>query len=95
MAEDNNNTVTRLHVRVTPNAGRNEVTGFQDGVLYVRIAAPPDKGKANKELIAHLSWVLDISKSSLRLVRGLTSRNKVVAVDGLSQEEINRRIISK
>ena len=45
----------RLAIKVTPNAGRNEITGFKDGVLQVRIAAPPDKGKANKELIDFLS----------------------------------------
>jgi uncharacterized protein (TIGR00251 family) len=92
LAADDKNTVTWLHVRVTPGAHRNETTGFKDGMLNIRIAAPPDKGKANKELISHLSRVLDISKSSLRLLKGHTSRRKVIAVDGLTEPEIIRRI---
>ena len=87
-----NNTLTRLPVRVTPHASRNEITGFKDGVLHIRIAAPPDEGKANTELLAYLGRILDIGRSSLRLLKGHTRRNKVIAVDGLSQAEIIRRI---
>jgi len=92
LAGDSNNTGTRLHVRVTPRASRNEISGFTDGVLYVKVVALPDRGKANKELIDYLSRILDISKSSLHLLKGHTSRNKVIAVDGLSLEDIIGRI---
>ncbi len=92
MTEDKNNTSTRLHVRVTPGASQNEVRGFTDGVLYVKVAALPDRGKANRELIDYLSRILDINKSSLHLLKGHTSRNKVIAVDRLSLEDIIRRI---
>lgn len=87
-----NSTPLRLQVRVTPRASRNEITGFTDGTLHVRVAAPPDKGKANKELIDYLSRVLGVSKSALRLLRGHASRNKVIAVDGLSPADITLRI---
>ena len=92
MTEDKNNTSTRLHVRVTPGARQNEVHGFTDGVLYVKVAALPDRGKANRELIDYLSRILDINKSSLRLLKGHTSRNKVIAIDGLKQADIIHRI---
>jgi uncharacterized protein (TIGR00251 family) len=92
LAADDSNTVTRLYIRVTPNASRNEVTGYQDGVLCIRIAAAPRKGKANKELIAYLGRRLDTGRSSVHLLKGHTSRNKVIAVNGLSQEDIIRRI---
>ena len=92
MTEDKNNTSTRLHVRVTPGARQNEVLGFTDGVLYVKVAALPDRGKANKEVINYLSMILDIKKSSLHLLKGHTSRNKVIAVDGLSLESIIQQI---
>jgi len=87
-----NQITTRLSVRVTPNASHNEVTSFTDEVLHVKIAAVPEKGKANKELIDYLSRTLDVSKSSVRLIKGQTSRNKVITVDGLSREDIIRRI---
>lgn len=81
-----------LRLRVYPNAGRSEVTGFIDGVLHIRVAAPPVKGKANKELTAFLSQALGVSQSSLNIVKGHTSRNKVIAVNGLSLEDIINRL---
>jgi uncharacterized protein (TIGR00251 family) len=81
-----------LYLKVTANASQNEITGFTSGVLQVKIAAPPVKGKANKELIAFLSQALGVSKSSLSIVKGHTSRNKVIAIEGLSHEEIISRL---
>ncbi|MBI4302932.1 MAG: DUF167 domain-containing protein [Chloroflexi bacterium] len=75
----------RIVVRVQPNAGRNEVSGFRDGVWHVRVAAPPVKGKANQELVKFLSAVLGVSKSNLTIEKGLTSKTKTIAVRGLTQ----------
>ena len=79
-------------VRVHPGARRNEVLGFSNGVLEVKVAAPPDKGKANKELIDFLSELLEVSQSRLTILRGQTSRSKLIAIDGLSQEEVVKRL---
>ena len=81
-----------LRLRVHPNADRNEVKGFIDDVLQVRVAAPPVKGKANRELVAFLSQVLGVSRSSLTIVKGHTSHSKVIAIDGLSQSDILNRL---
>ena len=82
-----------LRLRVHPGARQNELAGFADGVLQVKVAAPPVKGKANRELTTFLSQALGVSKSSLAIVKGHTSRNKVIAVDGLSHDEIVRRLL--
>ena len=84
-----------LHVRVSPNATKNEVFGFTDGVLQVSVAAPPVKGKANKELIAFLSKLLGVSKSSLSIVKGHTNRSKLISIEGLSDEDIITRLSPK
>ena len=81
-----------ITVRVYPNATKDEVVGFSDGVWQVRVAAPPIKGKANKELISFLSKVLGVGRSSLSITKGHTSRSKLIAVDGLTQEEIMKRL---
>ena len=81
-------------MQVYPNAAKNEVVDFIDGVLRVKVAAPPVKGKANKELIAFLSRVLSVEKSSISIAKGHTSRRKVIAIDGLSQEEVMKRLSS-
>lgn len=82
-------------LRVHPNVAQSKVIGFSDGVLQVRAAAPPAKGKANKELIALLSQVLGVSKGALNISKGHTSRSKVITIDGLSQEEVIRRLSPK
>ena len=85
----------KISLKVYPNASRNEVIGFTEGVLRVRIAASPVKGKANRELLAFLSQLLGVSQGSLAIVKGHTSRNKTVAVSGLSQEELLKRLLHK
>jgi len=79
-------------VRVHPNAASNEVVGITDGVWQVRVSAPPVKGKANQELITLLSRLLGVGKSRIDIIRGHTTRNKVIAISGLSQEEIMKRL---
>ncbi len=86
---------TRIAVRVQPNASQNQVLGFKDGVLYVRIAAPPIKGKANQELIKFLSNILGVSKSSLTIEKGMTGKRKVIGIRGLTQDQVMRSSLMK
>jgi uncharacterized protein (TIGR00251 family) len=80
----------RIVTQVRPNARQNQVTGFQDGVLHVRIAAPPIKGQANQELVKFLSDILHTSKSNITIEKGATSRKKTVAIQGLSEKQVIR-----
>jgi uncharacterized protein (TIGR00251 family) len=82
----------KISLRVYPNASRNEVVGFTNGILRVKVSAPPIKGKANRELITFLSRLLGVGKGSVNIIKGHTTRNKVVAVDGLSQEEVMKQL---
>ena len=83
---------TRISLHVYPNAPRNQVVGFSGGVLGVKVAAPPLKGQANRELVAFLSQLLGVSQGSLAILKGHTSRNKLIAISGLSREEVIRRL---
>ena len=69
------------------------MAGFADGVLQLKIAAPPVRGEANRELINFLSQALGVSKGSVSILRGHTSRSKVIAIEGLSQPEVIRRLL--
>ncbi len=82
----------KILLRVHPNASKSELAGFAGGVLEVRVAAPPVKGKANKELITLLSQILGVSQSHLAIIKGHTSRIKVVAIDGMNQAEVMKRL---
>jgi len=84
---------TEISVRVHPNAARNEVTGVTEGIYQVKLSAPPVKGKANKALIAFLSQLLGVGKSRVDIIKGYTTRNKIVAIDGLSREDIMKRLL--
>lgn len=82
----------RITVHLQPSAKRNEIVRFEDGVLHLRIAAPPVKGKANAALLALLSDIVGVSKSRLSIERGATSRMKVITVKGLAQAEVEERL---
>jgi uncharacterized protein (TIGR00251 family) len=82
----------RINVRVQPNAKRNQVVRFEDGILHIKIAALPIKGKANAALLVFLSDILGVSKSRLSIEKGATSRVKVIAVEGLNLDEMRKRI---
>ena len=81
-----------LKVRVQPKASRNQVDGFEEDTLRVRVTAPPAEGKANDGVITLLSKTLGVSKSRLEIVRGFSSRDKLLSVENLSDEEVRRRI---
>ena len=82
----------RITVQVQPGASRNQVTRYTDGVLHVQIAAPPVRGKANRELIEFLSDILGVSRGRLSIEKGHTSRRKVIAVEGMGEGEVARVI---
>ncbi|MFC2052162.1 DUF167 domain-containing protein [Chloroflexota bacterium] len=78
----------RIVVQVQPNASQNKVARFEGGVWHLRIAAPPVKGKANQELIKFLGNILGISKGSLTIEKGMTSKRKIIVINGLTQNQV-------
>jgi uncharacterized protein (TIGR00251 family) len=84
--------VTRVTVRVTPRASRNEIQRWDGDVLRVRVTAPPADGKANDAVLALLAKVLRLPKSSIKLVSGGSSRTKIVELDGVAEPEIRARL---
>ena len=72
----------RIELKVIPKSSRQEIVE-QDGVLKVYVKAAPDKGKANKSVIDLISKKYGVSKSSVSIVLGETSRKKIVEVTGV------------
>jgi uncharacterized protein (TIGR00251 family) len=81
-----------INLRVTPSASRDAVMGWRRSVLRLRVAAPAQRGKANQAVLRLLAAALGIERQRLRIVRGETSRQKVVSVDGLDEAEIRVRL---
>ncbi len=81
----------RFTVRLTPRGGATRIDGVADGVLRVRVAASPVEGAANAALVRLLADELDVPRTDVRLVAGVTGRLKRIVVDGLGQERVSER----
>jgi len=69
-----------IKVKVIPNSAKNEIIEHTANFMKVKIAANPEKGKANKELIKFLADYFHISKSAITIKSGNQSRNKTIEV---------------
>lgn len=81
-----------LRVHLTPGASKNEVVGPLRGAFAVKVTAQPEKGKANKALIALLSKYFRVPKSSIAIVRGHTSRDKTIVLEGVGADYIEKAV---
>jgi len=84
--------VARISVTVSPGAARTELVGKHGDGWKARVAAPPERGRANDALVELLAGALDMPRSSIRVVSGLTAKAKVVEVDGLTADETEGRL---
>lgn len=87
------NESVRVTIRVVPRASKNEIVGMVDGVLKVRITAPPVDGAANAEIIKLFSKTFGVSRSDVTIVSGETSRNKRIIIANLSQSKFEEKIL--
>ena len=81
-----------LNVKVVPGARRTEIVGRHADGIRVRVAAPPEDGRANRALVDALADRLGVKPSHVRIVRGHASPQKVVDVEGLELDEIWDRL---
>ena len=85
---------TRLKLRVSPGSRRPGIAGRHGDAWKVRVAAPPEGGKANEAVLKLLAETLDVPRSSVALVSGQTSRDKIVVLAGLGQAQAERLLTS-
>lgn len=81
----------RITVRVTPKSSTDEVSGWKGDQLLVRVTAAPENGKANAAVERTVAMALGIPKSAVRVVRGHTSRTKILEVDGVDEYRVTER----
>ena len=85
----------RMELRVSPGAARNEIVGRYGEGWKVRVAARAERGRANKELLGFLAATLGVRPARLRLVTGQGSRDKLVEIDGMTQDEADRLLSAR
>jgi uncharacterized protein (TIGR00251 family) len=81
-----------FQVKVHPRARKNAITGTAGEALKLALTAPPVDGRANEACMAFLAELLNVSRSSVTIAAGESSRNKVIRVRGLSAAEVAARL---
>ena len=76
-----------LYVQILPKSSRDEILGFVNGRLKVKVTAPPEDGKANDRLKEIISEVFDVQKSRVKIMRGKTSRLKTILIEGITKHK--------
>lgn len=81
--------MSRFSVRVIPNASTSEIVGKIEGIWKIRLSAPPIEGRANEALIRFLADVLELAPSEIDIVKGHSSKTKIVDVP-MHAEDVER-----
>ncbi len=81
-------------MRLQPRASSSRITGEKDGVIQVRVTAPPVDGEANAALEKLVAKKLGIAKSKVEVVKGETSREKLLEIDGLGEADARRMLLA-
>ena len=82
----------KLQLKVIPSSSKDSIAGWLDDTLKIKVKAPAEKGKANKSVIRLLESELSLPKGSITISSGLTSAVKIVAIDGVDGDIINRKL---
>ena len=79
-------------VRVQPRSNENALVGWSGDIVKVRVTAPPVEGAANTACLSVLSKLLDVPLTHVSLIKGERSRNKVVRILGLTEDQVQDRL---
>ncbi|MCK4309178.1 MAG: YggU family protein [Candidatus Atribacteria bacterium] len=81
-----------VKVKIVPGSSKNKIVGVYNDALKITVTAPPVEGKANKKCIVYLAKYFDIAKSKIEIISGQTSKNKLIKIYDISQEEFLEKI---
>jgi uncharacterized protein (TIGR00251 family) len=84
--------MARLTVKVHPRARRSALAGRLGDAYKLDLTAPPIEGKANEECIRFFAEWAGVPRARVRIVTGLTSRTKIIEIEDLPQEELEKRL---
>ena len=86
--------MARITVKVHPRAKQTRLVGRHGDAWKLDLAAPPVDGKANDACVRFFAALAEVPQSRVRIVLGLTSRTKVVEIEGVSQESLESKLLS-
>ncbi|MEW6608707.1 MAG: DUF167 domain-containing protein [bacterium] len=79
-------------IKVIPKASKNEILELTDGLLKIKVTAPPVEGAANEAVIKLLARELGLKKSQMAIVQGQKSKIKTIELNGVTEDELSRYI---
>jgi uncharacterized protein (TIGR00251 family) len=79
-------------VKVHPRAKKNAITGELGDALKVSLTTPPVEGRANEACVEFFAKLLKVPRSSVTIASGLSSRNKVIRVAGVTAQQVRERL---
>ena len=82
----------RIAVRVMPRSPRTAIDGVRDGRLVIRVTAPPVDAAANDAVVAMLASALSVPRRAVTITAGATSRNKTIAITGVTPTTVQARL---
>ncbi len=77
-----------IRVKVVPGSSKTQIAGTLDDMLKIKIASPPEKGKANKALVAFMAKTLSVKKNDIEIVSGKTNPVKILRISGVNSAMI-------
>ncbi len=84
-----------LRVHIVPNAKVDSIVGEYGDAIKIKLRAPAVEGKANAALVRFLAEQLEVPRHAIALQRGQRSRDKLVRINGLTEEKVRRRLCAK
>jgi uncharacterized protein len=85
--------VGEIRVRVQPRASQDQIVGERDGAVVIRVTAPPVGGAANEAVRRLIAKRLGVAKGHVEVLRGGKSRDKVIAIEGLTAAQLRQRLL--
>ncbi len=79
-------------VKIVPGSSKTSVCGLLDGMVKIKISAPPEKGKANQSLVKYLAKKLGVKRKDVHIISGQTNPVKSMEISGISAELLTTRL---
>jgi uncharacterized protein (TIGR00251 family) len=85
--------MARLRVKVVPGSSRDQIVGWLGDALKIKVAAPPEKGKANEAVIALVAERLGVARGAVEIVAGHSAATKELAIAGVDDVTLKKAIL--
>jgi uncharacterized protein (TIGR00251 family) len=85
----------RFSAVIQPRSSQNEISGIHNNSLKIRLTSPPVDGAANKTCVKFLAKWLGVSPSKIRIVAGLSNKNKTIEIDDIDESAFRDKLTTK